>query len=242
MSVSRETLEDLAGRHGLPAAAAERLRAAPGGPGRRAGPADHPARLRRGAAGPRGRLAVGPRAAGAGLRRPDRGHRLGSGLPGPRPGGRAPGGAGGPGRVRRPQVRRDRAPRAPRRARKRPCGAGAGRGVGGRPRVRRAAERAPTRRSPPVRVGPLALLLEYAAPLLREQRRARGLEGRAGARRDRARRSAAAATLGMEVVGARPVMPFAGARNRNLHLSRKVAPTPRGFPRRSGAARKRPLA
>jgi hypothetical protein len=46
----------------------------------------------------------------------------------------------------------------------------------------------------------------------------------------------------MEVVEVVPVTPFAGARNRNLHLSRKVGPTPATFPRRSGAARKRPLA
>ena len=30
--------------------------------------------------------------------------------------------------------------------------------------------------------------------------------------------------------------------NRHLHVFRKIAPTPPGFPRRAGMARKRPLA
>jgi 16S rRNA (guanine527-N7)-methyltransferase len=37
------------------------------------------------------------------------------------------------------------------------------------------------------------------------------------------------------------VQPFAGARNRHLHVLVKVAPTPEGLPRRPGMARKRPL-
>jgi 16S rRNA (guanine527-N7)-methyltransferase len=37
------------------------------------------------------------------------------------------------------------------------------------------------------------------------------------------------------------VEPFEGARERHLHVMRKVAPTPGRFPRRPGMAVKRPL-
>jgi len=86
----------------------------------------------------------------------------------------------------------------------------------------------------------LDVVIEYAAPLLalggwlvawRGQREPE--VERAGAR--------AAERLGMEVVSVRRVRPFAGARGRHLHLLRKVAPTPAGFPRRVGVAAKRPL-
>jgi 16S rRNA (guanine527-N7)-methyltransferase len=90
-------------------------------------------------------------------------------------------------------------------------------------------------------VGSLALLLEYAAPLLREDGVLVAWKGALDPAESAAGESAAAA-LGMRVVEVRAVMPFAGARNRNLHLTRKVGPTPARFPRRSGVARKRPLA
>ena len=38
-----------------------------------------------------------------------------------------------------------------------------------------------------------------------------------------------------------PVQPFAASENRHLHVFRKLSPTPAGFPRRPGMARKRPL-
>jgi 16S rRNA (guanine527-N7)-methyltransferase len=38
-----------------------------------------------------------------------------------------------------------------------------------------------------------------------------------------------------------PVQPFPTAERRHLHVMRKIAPTPEGFPRRAGMARKRPL-
>jgi hypothetical protein len=49
------------------------------------------------------------------------------------------------------------------------------------------------------------------------------------------------------MVGLRPIdvletRPFAGARDLNLHLSLKDRETPDRFPRRPGAAAKRPLA
>jgi len=90
-------------------------------------------------------------------------------------------------------------------------------------------------------VGPLALLLEYAAPLLRADGVLVAWKGALEPAEEAGARTAAA-ELGMEVAGTRSVEPFAGARNRTLHLSRKVAPTPERFPRRPGAARKRPLA
>ncbi|MBN1530666.1 MAG: class I SAM-dependent methyltransferase [Thermoleophilaceae bacterium] len=89
-------------------------------------------------------------------------------------------------------------------------------------------------------VGPLALLLEYAAPLLREGGALVAWKGVLEPPEQEAA-ATAAAELGMEILGARPVEPFEGARHRTLHLSRKVAPTPARFPRRAGAARKRPL-
>jgi 16S rRNA (guanine527-N7)-methyltransferase len=90
-------------------------------------------------------------------------------------------------------------------------------------------------------VGPLALLLEYAAPLLRvggafvawKGARDSGEEG------DAAR---AAAELGLDLVEVRRVEPFEGARDRHLHVYEKTAPTPERFPRRPGMAKKRPLA
>jgi hypothetical protein len=39
----------------------------------------------------------------------------------------------------------------------------------------------------------------------------------------------------------RAVMPYTGSERRTLHVLRKVAPTPPGYPRRPGRAAKRPL-
>jgi 16S rRNA (guanine527-N7)-methyltransferase len=46
----------------------------------------------------------------------------------------------------------------------------------------------------------------------------------------------------MEVGHVLPVQPFPASENRHLHVFRKISPTPPGFPRRPGMARKRPLA
>lgn len=90
-------------------------------------------------------------------------------------------------------------------------------------------------------VGPLALLVEYAAPLLRPDgvlvawKAARGEdEERAGA--------SAAGQVGMAPAEILPVQPYPESENRHLHVFRKTAPTPPRFPRRAGMARKRPLA
>ena len=90
-------------------------------------------------------------------------------------------------------------------------------------------------------LAPQPVVLEYAAPLLRvggtlvDWRAARRPEEESAAR-------AAARELGLEGTQTFATTPFPGARNRHLHLYVKVTPTPERFPRRPGAARKRPLA
>jgi 16S rRNA (guanine527-N7)-methyltransferase len=86
----------------------------------------------------------------------------------------------------------------------------------------------------------LPVVCEYAAPLLAEggvlvawKGAVEAAEADAGAR--------AAETLGLELVGVRPVSPYPAAERRTLHVFRKVAPTPERFPRRPGMAVKRPL-
>lgn len=85
-----------------------------------------------------------------------------------------------------------------------------------------------------------AVVLEYAAPLLRlggtlvDWRGRRNADEEGGAER-------AAAELGLRRLEIRRVKPYAEARDHHLHLYAKVAPTPPRFPRRPGVARKRPL-
>jgi 16S rRNA (guanine527-N7)-methyltransferase len=89
-------------------------------------------------------------------------------------------------------------------------------------------------------VAPLAVVAEYAAPLLCvggsllvwRGRRDLQAEG-SGAR--------AAAELGLEPREPRRVAPYRGAEHRYLHLMSKVSDTPARFPRRPGMALKRPL-
>ena len=90
-------------------------------------------------------------------------------------------------------------------------------------------------------VGPLAVLVEYAAPLLRVDG---VLVAWKGARDDPEEGAGAAAAekVGMAVKEVLPVTPYPGSKRRHLHVYRKVAPTPSKFPRRAGMARKRPLA
>jgi 16S rRNA (guanine527-N7)-methyltransferase len=90
-------------------------------------------------------------------------------------------------------------------------------------------------------VGPLAVLVEYAAPLLREGGVLVAWKGARDAREESAG-ARAAAQVGMAVEAVLAVQPFPASENRHLHVYRKVAPTPTGFPRRPGMARKRPLA
>ena len=90
-------------------------------------------------------------------------------------------------------------------------------------------------------VGPLALLVEYAAPLLRSDGVLVAWKGA----RDSAEEDAgvaAAAKVGMAAKEVVSVQPYPASENRHLHVYRKIAPTPPEFPRRAGMARKRPLA
>ncbi len=89
-------------------------------------------------------------------------------------------------------------------------------------------------------LGPLAVVAEYAAPLLClggtlvVWRGVRDPDAEAAGAR-------AAGRLGLEPSAPVHVRPYAGARNRHLHLMSKVRETPPEYPRRPGVARKRPL-
>jgi 16S rRNA (guanine527-N7)-methyltransferase len=90
-------------------------------------------------------------------------------------------------------------------------------------------------------VGPLAVLVEYASPLLR----ADGVLVAWKGARDAAEEAAgatAAERVGMAVKQVLPVQPYPASENRHLHVYCKIAPTPPGFPRRAGMASKRPVA
>lgn len=89
-------------------------------------------------------------------------------------------------------------------------------------------------------VAPLAVLAEYAAPLLSE---GGALVAWKGARDESEEHggAAAAAIVGLGEAEIRAVTPFAGARDRHLHVFVKREATPARFPRRAGMARKRPL-
>jgi 16S rRNA (guanine527-N7)-methyltransferase len=89
-------------------------------------------------------------------------------------------------------------------------------------------------------LAPQAVVLEYAAPLLRiggalvDWRGRRDPAAEAGAER-------AAQALGLHRQEVRHVVPFEGATDRHLHVFAKLEQTPARFPRRPGVARKRPL-
>jgi 16S rRNA (guanine527-N7)-methyltransferase len=89
-------------------------------------------------------------------------------------------------------------------------------------------------------VAPLAVLAEYASPLLREGGVLVAWKGARDASEEEAA-SGAADGLGLQVRAALRVQPFPGARERHLHVLVKVRATPEGIPRRPGMARKRPL-
>jgi 16S rRNA (guanine527-N7)-methyltransferase len=89
-------------------------------------------------------------------------------------------------------------------------------------------------------VGSLATVAELASPLLRVG----GILVAWRGSRDRAverRLAAAQDALAMRQEQVLAVTPYAGSRDRNLHLVRKLGPTPSQLPRRPGMARKRPL-
>jgi 16S rRNA (guanine527-N7)-methyltransferase len=86
-------------------------------------------------------------------------------------------------------------------------------------------------------VGSLPVVIEYAGPLLSVGGVLVAWRGRRLPAEEEAA-SRAAEIVGMSSLGVKAV---SGSRNRHLHCYRKLAPCPRGFPRRTGMARKRPL-
>jgi 16S rRNA (guanine527-N7)-methyltransferase len=90
-------------------------------------------------------------------------------------------------------------------------------------------------------VAPLAVLAEYAAPLLRSEGVLVAWKGERDAREE-ASGVSAANELGLRPVEVLPVTPYEGSRNRHLHVYAKVGSTAERFPRRPGMATKRPLA
>jgi 16S rRNA (guanine527-N7)-methyltransferase len=89
-------------------------------------------------------------------------------------------------------------------------------------------------------LAPLAVLVEYAAPLLEVGGALVAWKGRPDPAEE-ADGAAAAQAVGMSAPEAIPVQPFRQARERHLYLTSKVSPTPARFPRRPGMARKRPI-
>jgi 16S rRNA (guanine527-N7)-methyltransferase len=86
----------------------------------------------------------------------------------------------------------------------------------------------------------LSVLCEYAAPLLREGGSLVAWKGAVDAAEE-ADGLHAAEVLGLERVEVRAVEPYPASERRTLHVFRKLAPTPAGYPRRPGMAAKRPL-
>jgi 16S rRNA (guanine527-N7)-methyltransferase len=86
-----------------------------------------------------------------------------------------------------------------------------------------------------------AVVVEYAAPLLRLGGRLVEWRGRRETETERVG-LAAARQLGLDRTEIRRVEPYEGARDHHLHVYLKDRETPRWFPRRAGMARKRPLA
>jgi 16S rRNA (guanine527-N7)-methyltransferase len=89
-------------------------------------------------------------------------------------------------------------------------------------------------------LAPLGVLVEYAAPLLRDGGSLVAWKAHADADEE-ADAAVAAAALAMTRPAPRAVAPFPGAEARSLYLSLKVGSTPSGYPRRPGMARKRPF-
>lgn len=89
-------------------------------------------------------------------------------------------------------------------------------------------------------LAPLAVVAEYAAPLLRLGGSLVAWRGRRDPD-DEAAGGLAASQLGLEPAIPVRVQPYPGALHRHLHVMVKGMATPERFPRRPGVARKRPL-
>lgn len=90
-------------------------------------------------------------------------------------------------------------------------------------------------------LAPLAVLVEYAAPLLRPGGVLVAWKGARSEGEEEAAGAMAAGEVGLSAEEVRPVTPYEGSRERHLHVFRKTARTPDVFPRRAGMARRRPL-
>ena len=90
-------------------------------------------------------------------------------------------------------------------------------------------------------LAPLAVVAEYAAPLLVDGGWLVAWRGRRDPERRGRGRPGRRASSGWSRGPVTRVEPYPGALHRHLHLMRKIAPTPDRFPRRPGMARKRPL-
>ncbi len=88
-------------------------------------------------------------------------------------------------------------------------------------------------------VGRLSTLAELASPLLREGGVLVAWKGRRDGDEE-AELARAAPALAMEPQRVLAVGPYAGSRNRHLHVMRKAGATPADLPRRPGMAKKRP--
>jgi len=89
-------------------------------------------------------------------------------------------------------------------------------------------------------LAPLNVIVEYAAPLLRDGGALVAWKGRRDASEEADAHAAAAAT-GLEAASVASVEPWPGVTNQHLHLYLKVGSTPNRYPRRPGIASKRPL-
>lgn len=89
-------------------------------------------------------------------------------------------------------------------------------------------------------LAPLAVLCEYAAPMLETGGHLIAWKGAVEAQ-ELEDGEAAAAALGLKPAGTWTTDPFPGARHHSLYLYSKVGPTPDRYPRRPGIATKRPL-
>lgn len=89
-------------------------------------------------------------------------------------------------------------------------------------------------------LAPQAVVLEYAAPLLRVEGVLVDWRGRRESGEERTALRAGE-LLGLERRGVVAVTPYPGATDLHLHVWAKRQPTDERFPRRAGVARKRPL-
>jgi 16S rRNA (guanine527-N7)-methyltransferase len=89
-------------------------------------------------------------------------------------------------------------------------------------------------------LAPLAVLCEYAAPLLALGGALVAWKG-AVSRAESDGAATAAAELGLSAGEVVRTEPYPGSVAHHLHVYRKVAQTPPGYPRRAGMARKRPI-